>query len=620
MHISLIEAQNFRSYDHFTLDLDKHNLGLSLMSAKNGSGKSSVLYALVYALYGQTPSGDKGNSVIKDDQGKNTFARIAFTHGNHKYRITRFRKDSRFHNKVIFERDGKDVTLSTNKETDKSIIETLGFGYDTLLNSVVFSPERLNTFINSTDKNRKQILEELTNTNIYKQAQALVKIDRKGNEEQFQAEQKEFNHLQELANAQKTIYITWQNSVKHNKEHIESLTKQINSLKNISKVDYSKQKQVNLVKISKLQTLITPIKDLTAEQNKVSQLSQQVNSLKVKSNTTKQQLLKDMATFKRIKTGQQNVCELCGTTLTDQHKVIELTNLAKRIKAQISAYKQFNSELDNYIQRLSEARKTLANAQKRNNKIVPLNDKVQKIINALRDQNNQYHSKETVTKMQLDQLRNYQAELKKAKSDTIEKPKELGIDYQKQIDTSSQRLDVLQKQAKHLDQLNQVYSDKGVKAQALSLVIPYLNQKLSKYIQELSNHTMNAYLSSTTKTKTGKVNEQISLNVDSNVSGDEYAELSSGEKQRIGIALNLSFMNYLADQIGGINLCFFDEIFDHLDKEADEAVLSILSELKHEISNIIVISHTDDLVYNDHFDSHLTVQKVDNTSTLSYNS
>ncbi|MGJ2547975.1 hypothetical protein ACR8G1_22310, partial [Salmonella enterica subsp. enterica serovar Paratyphi A] len=191
---------------------------------------------------------------------------------------------------------------------------------------------------------------------------------------------------------------------------------------------------------------------------------------------------------------------------------------------------------------------------------------------------------------------NYQAELKNEKSNTIEKPKEIDIDYQKQIDNSSQRLDVLQKQAKHLDQLNQVYSDKGVKAQALSLVIPYLNQKLSKYIQELSNHTMNAYLSSTTKTKTGKINEQISLNVDSNVSGDEYAELSSGEKQRIGIALNLSFMNYLADQIGGINLCFFDEIFDHLDKEDDEAVLSILGELKHEISNIIVISHTDDLV------------------------
>lgn len=619
MHISLIEAQNFRSYDHFTLDLDKYNLGLSLMSAKNGSGKSSVLYTLVYALYGQTPSGDKGDSVIKDDQGKNTFARVAFTHGNHKYRITRFRKDSRFHNKVIFERDDKDVTLSTNKETDKSIIETLGFGYDTLLNSVVFSPERLNTFINSTDKNRKQILEELTNTNIYKQAQELVKIDRKDNDEQLQAEQKELNHLQELANAQHTIYVTWQNSVKHNKEHIESLTKQINSLKDVSSVDYSKQKQTNLDKINKLQTLITPTKDLSAEQDSVNQLSQKVNSLKVKSNTTKQQLLKDMATFKRIKAGQQNTCELCGTVLTDQHKVTELTNLAKRIKAQIGTYKQFNSELDNYTQRLLKSRKMLANAQKRNNKIVPLNDKVQKVINELRNQNNQYHSKETVTKIQLNQLHTYQVELKNAKSNTIEKPKELDIDYHEQINNSTKRLDNLKQQAKHLEELNQVYSDKGVKAQALSLVIPYLNQKLSKYIQTLSNHTMDAYLSSTTKTKTGKVNEQISLNVDSNVSGDEYSELSSGEKQRIGIALNLSFMNYLADQIGGINLCFFDEIFDHLDKEADEAVLSILGELKHEISNIIVISHTDDLVYNDRFDSHLIVQKVDNTSTLSYN-
>ena len=224
-----------------------------------------------------------------------------------------------------------------------------------------------------------------------------------------------------------------------------------------------------------------------------------------------------------------------------------------------------------------------------------------------------------MTQMHINQLKNYQDELKQAQQTRIEKPKELETNYQDQILTSQKRVQSLKDEAEQLDQLMKVYSDKGVKAQALSLVIPYLNHRLSKYIQELSNHTMNVALSSITKTKTGKVNEQINLKVESEISGDEYSELSSGEKQRIGIALNLAFMNYLADQIGGINLCFFDEIFDHLDKQANEAVLKILTELKPQIKNIIVISHTDDLVYNDKFDSQLKVNKVANTSNLNYN-
>lgn len=619
MHISSIEAQNFRSYDHFKLDLDKHELGLTLMSARNGMGKSSVLYALVYALYGQTPSGDKGDSVIKDDKGKNCFARVIFDHGNHHYVVTRYRKDKKYKNKVIFQRDNKDITLSTNKATDDNIVETLGFGFDTLLNSVVFSPERLNTFINSTDKNRKQILEELTNTNIYKQAQAIVKIDRKDNDEQLQAETKEFQHLQELASVQSTIYQTWQDSVHRNQEHINNLRKQIKQLGQPQSLDYRKEKQTNLANIKKLKALLTPIQNLATEQASVNRLESRTNNLKVKVNTVKQQLVKNMITYKQVQSGKQTTCSLCGNLLTDQHKITELKNLARQIKAQIGSYKQFSQELKNYTSQLTEACSKLERGQKRNAKLLPLNNEIQTKINELISKNNQYANREHMTQMHINQLKNYQDELKQAQQTRIEKPKELETNYQDQILTSQKRVQSLKDEAEQLDQLMKVYSDRGVKAQALSLVIPYLNQRLSKYIQELSNHTMNVALSSITKTKTGKVNEQINLKVESEISGDEYSELSSGEKQRIGIALNLAFMNYLADQIGGINLCFFDEIFDHLDKQANEAVLKILTELKPQIKNIIVISHTDDLVYNDKFDSQLKVNKVANTSNLNYN-
>ena len=78
MKINYIEAHNFRSYEHFKFVLD--NKGLILIKGQNGniderisngSGKSSFIYALLYALYGETPDGAKGDEVIKNDVGKN---------------------------------------------------------------------------------------------------------------------------------------------------------------------------------------------------------------------------------------------------------------------------------------------------------------------------------------------------------------------------------------------------------------------------------------------------------------------------------------------------------------------------------------------------------------------
>ena len=121
---------------------------------------------------------------------------------------------------------------------------------------------------------------------------------------------------------------------------------------------------------------------------------------------------------------------------------------------------------------------------------------------------------------------------------------------------------------------------------------------------------------STTVTKSGKNNAQIGLVIDSSTSGDDYHELSSGEKRRIGIALNLAFMTYLKSQIGGLNIAIFDELFENLDDNGTNAVVSLLVSIKDDIGSLFVISHSDELKYNSNFNHHLIVQKDDTTSTV----
>ena len=627
MQIKEIKAHNFRSYEQ--LDLKLNQLGLTLLtggakgatdnSDSNGYGKSSLVYALIYALYGQLPDGSKGDDVIKNDVGKNCYAQVIFEHGGHNYQVSRYRKDSKHHNKVLVSRDKKDITLSTNKETDQLIIDTLGFGFDTLLNSLVFSPERLNSFINATDKNRKQILEELTNTNVYKQAQQLVKIDAKDNAEKLSEEEKDHERLitlKEGQEASKRAYMQnkdyWDKQMKTNQDKLAQY-------KNLTLVN-------NQDKLNKLETIKTQLRNNQSpvDNQEIKKLDREINGYQTtlsqgqaQTKVIKDRLAQNLATYKRIQTGQQTTCELCGSVLQDRHKQLELTNLGKKIKQDMENYKNFMHDIDT-------AKRAIEATTKERNRIQADQDRIyeqNKIIQVKLDEVNEtYHKLQVEQQNYDDQLRQkayIEQTIKSLKANPIEEPKNLvNANYDQDLASSEKRIQVYQQQAKDLKKLDKIYSDKGVKATALSLVIPYLNQKLSKYLEELTQGRMNAYLSSTSKTKTGKVQEQISLNVESEVMGDEYQELSSGEKQRVGIALNLAFMNYLADQIGGVNLCFFDEIFDHLDQSAIDSVVDILKGLKYEISNVIVISHNNDLLYNDNFDTHIRVNKVDNTSTM----
>ena len=85
-----------------------------------------------------------------------------------------------------------------------------------------------------------------------------------------------------------------------------------------------------------------------------------------------------------------------------------------------------------------------------------------------------------------------------------------------------------------------------------------------------------------------------------------YSELSSGEKRRVGIALNISFMEYLQTQIGS-NLVILDELFDNLDPSGINEVVELLSKISSKDMVVLVISHNSDLKYSDEFDNIISI-------------
>lgn len=628
MKIDYIEAHNFRSYGHFKFVLD--NKGLILIKGQNGniderrsngSGKSSFIYALLYALYGETPDGAKGDEIIKNDVGKDCFARVSFSHFNHHYLVTRYRKNNEYKNKVIVERDSKDITLSTNKETDKEIVGILGFGFDTMLNSMIFSPEKLNTFVSATDKKRKAMLEELTNTNIYKQAQALVKIDRDTDNESLSKGFEKQKQLVTLIESQKALQSQYEQNKANHDQQVKNIKQQIQHYQaQLAQQDIAKQKtdyQNNQAKLERLKQQLAQLAPTSqAVTNQSANLEVQLNQKQYEQTNLKQQIADLMGKAKELVNSKDAVCSWCGSDLDKEHKQLELSNIKQKATELGKQYLSYNQPIQQLKAKVDVAKAKEAEQQKalaqQQTKYQAVNHNYQDLLVTNNQLKNDIQAYDTLNL----RLREAKDQLENLAQQSIEAPKLTLDKLSLELNDLNSKVKKLQAKQDDYKKLIQIYSDKGVKAQALSAVIPFLNQQLANILKVLTNDTMSASLSSHTKTKSGKVNNQLDLLINSAVSGSNYQDLSSGEKRRIGIALNIAFMQYLKSQIGGLNLAVFDEVFDNLDSEGIDQVIAVLNKLKSDIPNIIIISHNNDLNFNDQIDSKILIKKIDNTSKM----
>ena len=612
MKIKEIEAKNFRSYSHLKVNLDNYQ-GLTLLSADNGSGKSSIYFALLYALYGKCPDGTKADEVIKHGSKGGTFTRVSLEINGKDYEVTRYRKDKEYKNKVILTCNGEDITLSTDKETNDKIIDILGFKEDTLLNSLVFSPEQLNTFINATDKTKKAMLEDLTNIAVYRKAYALVKEDLKEAQEGLSKAQEGQQHIIDLGNYQKALEEQWkQNKVTlegQKKKYLDylsqtdqaTLEKEVDCQTDL--VNHNKQALLNLNnQIDKL-GINTTAPHLN-EYNQARSLADRKYNVQ---KHTYNQLQEIFAQLKKVQNTPNAICSLCGNVLDAQHKQVEITNLTKQLqegKQQYLSQKEEYNRAENKAQQVKAiVDQEQASAKESLNKLNQLNSQKEKINAQMRQATLALQQ----AQQRLSKYQEAQVELSRLDKQVIDKPKELSTDYRRQMIEAQDKVNQAQNKISELKKLSEIYSDRGVKALALNLVVPFLNDHLAKALDILTGGQLQASITSQTQTKTGAVKNKIDLLVNTPKGEKIYQELSSGEKRRVGISLNIAFMEYLQTQIGGTNLVVLDELFDNLDPSGINEVVELLSKISDDDKVVLVISHNPDLKFNDSFQHVITI-------------
>ena len=560
-----LTVKNFMSVGNQTqaVDFGKEQLTLVLgenldqggddNGSRNGTGKTTIINALSYALYGLALTNIKKDNLINKTNAKNMLVTLHFEKDGVEYKIERGRRPNilKFYiNGEEQDTDEIDESQGDMRETQKDLDNLLGMSHD-MFKHVLALNTYTEPFLSMRANDQRMIIEQLLGITILSEKAENLKELIRLTKDEIQ---------QETANIEAT------------KKSNEKIQQSIDSLTTRQTAWY-KQQDVELEKISKaileLQSVdIEKELEQHAKLKTYDELSAKIKSLNKERATLESaisQAEKTVAKYtKEIESLANKKCHACDQQLQD-HKHTELTDTA------IKHLDESKSYHDKLLTDLSKVAAELTEIGDINGRPTTYYDTLEQ---ALKHQNNL-----TTLATQLT-------------SKSVEKDP-----YQEQIDDlkntamqeiSWDRVNDLTSIKEHQEFLLKLLTSKDsfIRKKIIDQNLAYLNNRLTYYLDKMGLPHI--------------VRFQNDLNVEISQLGQDldFDNLSRGERNRLILGLSWAFRDVWESLYQNINLLFIDELIDNgLDASGVEGALSVLKKMARERNkNIYLISHKDELV------------------------
>ena len=611
---------NFLSIGHGELSLDDR--GYTLIEGinnnprdnaiSNGSGKSSIVSALCFALTGETIQGISSNlkNIYTEGEMK---VELTFSVDKDEFKVVRGRdiKDKPFLYLYINDENKSGKTL---RESEEQLKKYLPFMTSELLGEVIIVGQGMpHKFSNNTPSGRKEILEKLSNNDV-------MLYDIKDRVEkrlkELLTKKQELNTTKTQLDTQYSLYI-------RQKEENEKKIEQLNSE---SSIDYDKEILLCENKIKDLGKEKEKLNKqyLTDEENyeldnaslinmvgrENKELEEEEKIYREAHDPITKQLFEVKATLDSLnreitrKENIKDVCPTCGQKLQGVHKPDLTEDYKKReeLKAQYTSLKEKSDNQENafklniadiknnYKKEIEEfkkeidLKKTKLVALKRTIDDYTLIDVEKKRLNDLTISKNSF-------KLKLEEanraLENLKVTLEKLSSDQLYNIKE--------IDNLQEHLDVVNK-------IN-TYVKRDFRGILLSNVISYINLKCKEYAKEIfGNDDIEFILNGN--------------NIDIRYSNKLLDTLSGGEQQKVDLIIQFAIRSMMQEYTGfNSNIIVLDEILDQLDSRGCDEVINFITNRLSDIESIFIISHHADSlnICNDS-----TIKVIKNNEGVSY--
>lgn len=312
--------KNFRIHDEFELDLSENKL--LLIIGKNGSGKTTIMDAISWAIYDEIINGEKGDDVVNNIAKKDCCVILKFDVNNTEYEIQNYRKHSTHKNTKILLVNGIQVSTDMDVKQTNEILRNVLLEKDIFLNCLLFSQFIKKSFLKETHSGQKDILDQLLSFDKYDEYYTNI-CDNINN---ITIDINNINAKIELLNNSSNIY---KNLLAKDTESFTNLFEkhdiELLSYKN-SKTDLLEQK----VLIEKTCNQDTHKKLLNVKENKIALIAEQTSILNNLSSSKEEHKTNIQNDFNmRFKLEESNIKNKYNESLVNLNK--DLTDLNSEI-------------------------------------------------------------------------------------------------------------------------------------------------------------------------------------------------------------------------------------------------------------------------------------------------
>ena len=529
--------------NHFT-EVELNNHSTTLIIGTNGAGKSTILDALCFALYGKAFRRINKNQLTNTVNEKDCRVEIEFNVDRVDWKVERGIKPNIF--KIY--RNGEELdqhasAVDQQKWFEQNVIKMnhKSFSQIIILGSSTFVP-----FMQLSVANRREVIEDLLDIRIFSSMNMLIKDKIRNIRSEIKTLELKKESLNDKVIMQKNFIEELEsrgnNQIKNNKEKITLLLQESDSY-GIHNETFERN----------LKELVSDQEKLSGYKEKLSKLSNLKGKISQKVST----ITKDHKFF-----DQNTVCPTCTQDIDEEFRINKIADVQSKAKELQSGYKELEEAIEEEEQRehqfitISKEITQLTHDISKNNTQI---SGCQKQIRGLESE------VQTIT----DQIANRNIEHEKL--ETFRK------DLSNTFESLASKKDTIQ----YYDFSYSLLKDSGVKSKIIKKYLPLINQQVNRYLQ-----MMDFYINFT-------LDEEFNETVKSPIHEDfSYASFSEGEKMRIDLSLLFTWRE-VAKMKNSVNtnLLIMDEVFDSsLDGFGTDEFLKIIRYVIKD-ANIFVISH-----------------------------
>ena len=562
-----IRWRNLLSTGNYFTEIKLNNRHNTLVVGENGSGKSTMLDALCFGLFGKPFRNINKPQLLNSINGKDCVVEVEFDTSNKSFKIIRGIKPNVFEIYCDGELLNQEAASRDYQEYLEKFI--LKMNYKSFTQIVILGSASFTPFMQLSASDRRAIIEDLLDIQIFSTMNGLVKERMTNNKDLTNNKKYEIELAnQKYALQKKHLDDKKQNQnekVKEYEDEIQSHNDTVSTLLANVTILTTETEELQLVVANKIETE-TKVK-------KITKLESQIES-----NLSK--FKKDISFFQ-----SHDDCPTCRQAIASSFKTQELETLSTKVTECEHGLSQLEQKLNEEQEKLNE-----------------INEK-QKLINKYQVEIATHNTTINETNKLIARLQKQIEEIQNTKLSTEEEERELK-ELKAQLTGMQDELKELIEQKTYYEAASTLLKDTGIKTKIVRQYLPIINKLVNKYLASLDffvNFNLDESFKETIKSRH---RDEFS-----------YHNFSEGEKQRIDMALMLTWRAVAKlKNSSNTNLLILDETFDSsLDANGTEELMKILQML--EDVNLFVISHKGDIL-QDKFMNVIRFEKEKNFSRI----